>query len=276
MEKVAKLLGCKPDELEYEITYKGRVAKDAGRSVCNQTEAPSQRDTLAKTLYNNLFSWLVNKMNNKVLDDPSLATTKNPDIKTVGLLDIFGFECFIFNDYEQLLINYTNEKLQKLYLNAVFEAEKITFKEEGLSEIVGKLKYTDKTTPVIELLDNKAPGKPQGLFNKIDDYKKNEDWKNLHSAIYKDFQKHDNFVKHKDLDKFQIKHTAKYVIYSTKEFIEKNLDKLSDDLKEMMYNRMDPLIGSILKSVYYYRVCEFIRKKELIKEIQFGKNSECK
>jgi myosin-5 len=245
---VSKLLGCAPDDLEHEITYRGTIG-DAKRSVCTPTEAFNQRDTLAKTLYNNLFVWLVTKMNRKILDDASLLTTTNPDIKTVGLLDIFGFECFQLNDYEQLLINYTNEKLQKLYLNAVFEAEKITFKEEGLAHIVGKLVYTDRTTIVIEMLDNKTPQKPQGIFNKIDDYKKNEDAKNLKAGIAKDFEKHESYQRHKDADKFVIRHTAKLVIYSAKEFIEKNLDRMSDDLKTMMYERMEPSISAILKSV---------------------------
>lgn len=64
----------------------------------------------------------------------------------------------------------------------------------------------------------------------------------------KDFGSHPNYTKHKDADKFQIRHTAKLVIYCSNEFIVKNIDKLSDDLKTMMYSRMDPLICSILKS----------------------------
>jgi len=247
LENISKLLGCKPDDLEYEIVYKGKVG-DADRAVCNPTEALNQRDTLAKTLYNNLFSWLVVKMNSIILEDSSLLNSERPEIKTIGLLDIFGFECFQLNDYEQLLINYTNEKLQKLYLNAVFEAEKITFREEGLEDLINKLQYTDKTSTVIELLDNKILPKPQGILNKIDDYKKNEDFKNLKAMIVKDFSSHENYVKHKDNDKFIIRHTAKLVTYSVTEFIEKNLDKLSDDIKAMMYERMDPKICGILKS----------------------------
>ena len=108
---------------------------DSDRSVCNPSEAVGQKDTLAKTLYNNLFSWLVSRMNSIILEDQSLLEPGKSNIKTVGLLDIFGFECFQINDYEQLLINYTNEKLQKLYLNAIFEAEKITFTEEGLGHV---------------------------------------------------------------------------------------------------------------------------------------------
>lgn len=260
LEKIAKVLSCKPDDLEHEIVYRGKVG-DAERSACNPSEAVGQKDALAKTLYNNLFSWLVTRMNSIILNDPSLLDKERTEIKTIGLLDIFGFECFAINDYEQILINYTNEKLQKLYLNAVFEAEKITFKEEGLGDVVENLTYTDKTTPVIEMLDNRAPGKPQGLLNKVDDYKRSEETKNLRSVITKDFAKHPNYMKHKDADKFQIRHTAKLVIYCNNEFIVKNLDKLSDDIKAMMYNRMDPVICGILKSEESANVGNTIWKK---------------
>lgn len=244
---VSQILGCEPEVLEYEIVYRGKVG-DADRAVCNPSEAVGQKDTLAKTLYNNLFSWLVSRMNSIILTDPSLLEKGRPNVKTVGLLDIFGFECFLVNDYEQLLINYTNEKLQKLYLNAVFEAEKVIFAEEGLGTMTGNLVYTDKTTPVIEMLDNRAPGKPQGVFNKVDDYKRSEETKNLRSMIVKDFGKNPNYAKHKDQEMFYIRHTAKLVLYNSNEFIVKNLDKLSDDIKAMMYNRMDKSISAILKS----------------------------
>ena len=247
LTRVSDILGCKPEILEYEIVYRGKVG-DSERVVCNPSEAIGQKDALAKTLYNNLFSWLVCRMNSIILNDTSLLEKGRTDIKTVGLLDIFGFECFMMNDYEQLLINYTNEKLQKLYLNAVFEAEKMIFMEEGLGAVTDKLTYTDKTTPVIEMLDNKLPDKPQGIFNKIDDYKRSEETKNLRSMIMKDFGTNPSYAKHKDQQMFYIRHTAKLVLYNSNEFIVKNLDKLSDDIKNMMYNGMNTNISAILKS----------------------------
>lgn len=86
-----------------------------------------------------MFDWLVVRMNITIepeeVDDPSFETKA----KTIGLLDIFGFENFepnSRNNYEQLCINYVNEKLHKLYIAAIFEAECMELKEEGLGDMV--------------------------------------------------------------------------------------------------------------------------------------------
>ena len=61
--------------------------------------------------------------------------------KTIGLLDIFGFENFKLNNFEQFCINYVNEKLHKLYIAAIFEAEKMDLTEEGLGEVAERIEY---------------------------------------------------------------------------------------------------------------------------------------
>ena len=100
----------------------------------------ANRDALAKQLYDNLFSWLVKRMNKTILPEKKV----NKPL-TIGLLDIFGFENFKHNDFEQLCINYTNEKLHKLYIQAVFDAEKLILKEEGLDYLIPNLSYPDNT-----------------------------------------------------------------------------------------------------------------------------------
>ena len=75
-------------------------------------------------------------------------------VKTIGLLDIFGFERFKENFFEQLCINYTNEKLHKLYISAVFDAEKAELTNEGLEDCLDRLEYPKNTgVEVIKLLD---------------------------------------------------------------------------------------------------------------------------
>lgn len=98
------------------------------------------------------------------------------ETKTIGLLDIFGFECFKENHFEQMCINYVNEKLHKLYISAIFDAEKIELKNEGLSNKINELKYPDLTSlDVIKLLDEKLlSGKSKGeskngIFNIVND-----------------------------------------------------------------------------------------------------------
>ena len=246
LEKAAALLGCPSSDLEKEITFRGAVM-DSARVACRPIECASQRDSLAKSLYNSLFVWLISKINATTLA-PELQNSTDINIKTIGLLDIYGFECLQNNDYEQLLINYTNEKLQKLYLNAIFVTEKEMFTEEGLGELMATMTYTDKTSPVIELLDGCTMGKPPGILNKVNDYKRNEDFGELLGSMNRDFNGHTAYAKSfKDKDKFLVKHTAREVAYSASQFIEKNLDKLSDDMKGFMQNKFDPNVANIVK-----------------------------
>lgn len=243
--RAAALLGCAPEDLQREIVFRGAVM-DCPRTACRIVECSAQRDSLAKSIYNSLFVWLVSKINEKTMPNQSLDE-KNPNIKTIGLLDIYGFECLLHNDFEQLLINYTNEKLQKLYLNAIFETEKVVFKDEGLEGLLAELSYTDKTTPVIELLDNRTLSKPQGIFCRVEDYKKNDDVTNFLGTMTADLKTSPIYQRQKDLYKFMVRHTAKDVIYSARDFIEKNLDKINDDMKSFMVNKFEPEISNIIK-----------------------------
>lgn len=266
LAKSAELLGCKADELQHELTFRGTVG-DAKRVACKPTEAQNQRDSLARSIYHGLFMWLVAKMNSKLLDDPELLQDRPQEwVKSIGLLDIYGFECFQLNDYEQLLINYTNEKLQKLYLNEVFEMERSVFKEEGIEQLTENFKYADRTTSVIELLDGRTYGKPPGILNRVDDYRKNEDMGNFLALATKDFSTHANFSKHKDADKFVIKHTARDVTYTAREFIEKNQDKINDDLREFMHKKFDPAISAIVKVPLRHHFC----RRTAGRAIRFG------
>lgn len=95
-------------------------------------------------------------------------------VKSIGLLDIFGFERFKENFFEQLCINYTNEKLHKLYISAVFDAEKAELSNEGLEECLDRLEYPKNTgIEVIRLLDYKSklgePSSLNGIFSMVND-----------------------------------------------------------------------------------------------------------
>jgi myosin heavy subunit len=90
--------------------------------------AAAQNQTLAliKDIYHHLFMWCVSKVDKK-LGDQSGASDR-----FIGILDIFGFEIFETNSFEQLCINFTNEKLQLLFNEDVFEAEKAVYDDEGV------------------------------------------------------------------------------------------------------------------------------------------------
>lgn len=84
-------------------------------------------------------------------------------VKIVKMLDIYGFEVFDHNSFEQLCVNYTNERIHQIYLDQVFKNEKNILKKEGLENIIPQLKFTDNTK-VIELLDTSL----KSVFNLLD------------------------------------------------------------------------------------------------------------
>ena len=151
-DRIAGLLGYEnPDDFKKVMLQSVNVIRNQemwmpqGYTVCI-----NNRDALAKKLYDNMFNWLVVKMNGTI--EPAELSDGNFDsmAKTIGLLDIFGFENFDKNNYEQFCINYVNEKLHKLYIAAIFEAEKMDLTEEGLGAVAEKIEYPK--TQVLEIL----------------------------------------------------------------------------------------------------------------------------
>lgn len=92
-------------------------------------EAMKARDALAKSIYERMFVWLVQRLNQ------ALRQTELPASKRVvtGILDIYGFEIFESNSFEQLCINYCNEKLQQLFIELTLRMEQDEYKREGIS-----------------------------------------------------------------------------------------------------------------------------------------------
>lgn len=175
MKHLCKLLGVtKIDWLVTEIMNKqanpDQVDKTKDRTPQRHKNVIEAVLAMAKRLYDNMFNWLVGKLNVEILPsakksgDPSEEERFDSTTKTIGLLDIFGFENFQDNDFEQLCINYVNEKLHNLYISSVFGEEKKEMTREGLVDVVlnpPPLKVLD----VLRMLDNStlALG-PQGMF----------------------------------------------------------------------------------------------------------------
>lgn len=186
-------------------------------------------DALAKDCFDKVFNWMVRKCNTALLPLEEIPSNlKN----SFGLLDIFGFECFEMNSIEQFCINYTNEKLQYLYITYVFMNEQKIFEEEGITGF--NISYTDNS-PIIELMD-KAKN-PPGIFNLLDsNCAAHKDDKVLLMGVEKAHKKHPNFVSTRiqkpGKEVFKIEHSAKLVAYSVWGFTEKNKDELPQDLND--------------------------------------------
>jgi len=124
--KAAECLGC--DDLETALLKATlKVSRSESYTIeLDPLKAAAGRDAFTKAVYQRLFDLLVTRVNT------SLADADEAGHAFIGLLDVFGFEIFEVNSFEQLCINYTNERLQNFFLKAVFQAEEMAYKEDGI------------------------------------------------------------------------------------------------------------------------------------------------
>jgi len=224
LELAAKLLGVEAKGLEAALCNQTRVTRtERIRSPVGVRQAADNRDALAKALYGMIFDIIVANTNNSI--------GFLPDVKLfVGVLDIFGFECFKMNSFEQLCINFTNERLQQFFNSFVFKLEEQLYQREGIPW--DPLDFPDnqdavdilqaKTTGVFAILDEECvvpQGSDQGFCNKL-------------MKAHKGHRRFDE-IKTKP-SWFVIKHFAGPVQYCTDGFLDKNKDQLSNDLIEFL------------------------------------------
>ena len=165
MRVVCKLLG-----FEYSSILSALCERkmSVGNVSVNQTvhQARDNRDALSKALYAALFDWLVARLNTTIAGRTDTGETNtNMPSEFIGLLDIFGFEIFKTNSFEQLCINYANEKLQRHFNQYMLEMEQQIYEEEGISW--KRISFSDNEK-CLELIDGKPNGKP-GIFSTLDD-----------------------------------------------------------------------------------------------------------
>jgi myosin heavy subunit len=261
------LLGIKNVDFFKKIITEGRVI--AGKEVLWKAntlkKATDNKDALAKQLFNNLFDWLVIMMNRTIepteIKEPSFMERA----KTIGLLDIFGFENFAHNNYEQMCINYVNEKLHKLYIAAIFEAECVELKEEGLGDMIASIQYPDlKVQDILRMMDFKQGSakyngidykeKPlPGLFTVTDDFatqvlnNRQIKWEDVAESFKKNHDKNKKCfeVDKKNKNEFTIHHSAQDVKYDMREFVERNVDKIPDEYEEAIIKEADEIVQCI-------------------------------
>jgi len=182
-------------------------------------EATSARDALAKFVYEKLFDWLVQKVN-------KVVAPKGGCKYSIGILDIFGFEIFDQNSYEQLCINFTNEKLQQFFNFHTFKQEEKCYKEEQIK--FKKVPYIDNQ-PVLDLIEKK----PHGILPMVDEeliVPKGTDLtfiNKLHDRYAKN--PHYRAERKKRVEIFTVVHYAGAVTYDSKGFLEKDRDRLNDE-----------------------------------------------
>jgi len=245
MDKAALMLGTKREDLEGSLTYLTRTTRtEKVRSPVNVRQAADNRDALAKALYGLLFDFIVDSTNT------SIGYMK--DVKLfAGVLDIFGFECFKMNSFEQLCINFTNERLQQFFNQFVFKLEEQLYEREGIPW--DPLDFPDNQDSV-DLLQLKGIG----VFSMLDEECLVVGGSDA-SFCSKLIKQHTVTKKHKRFEEikvkptwFTIKHFAGPVSYCTDSFMDKNKDQLSNDLVECMAASSDSFVAGMFKNSSKY------------------------
>ncbi|KAI3647637.1 hypothetical protein MP228_007858 [Amoeboaphelidium protococcarum] len=196
----------------------------------NMTQANDARDALAKAVYGRMFNWIVAFIND---------TTRNKDdLKFVGVLDIFGFEDFQVNSFEQFCINYANERLQYYFNMHIFKLEQEEYQKEGINW--SKIEFVDNQ-PTIDLISKKPVGLIQ-LLDEESNFPKSSDFTFIEKC-HKNHEQHPSYIKHKtNKVQFGVKHYAGDVYYNIDGFLEKNRDTLKSDLIDLLKGSGNDLV----------------------------------
>ncbi|RCK63086.1 Myosin-2 [Candida viswanathii] len=212
-------------------------------SNLNHKQAIVARDSFAKYIYSALFDWLVDYVNSDLCPENVAAQVKS----FIGVLDIYGFEHFDKNSFEQFCINYANEKLQQEFNQHVFKLEQ----EEYIKEQIewSFIDFADNQ-PCIDLIENRL-----GILALLDEESRLPAG-NDSSWIEKMYQNLDKEPTNKVFKKprfgqtkFVVSHYALDVTYDIEGFIEKNRDTVGEGHLDVMKNTTNPLLQSILEII---------------------------
>ncbi|XP_027934228.1 myosin-9-like isoform X2 [Vigna unguiculata] len=224
LKTTAELLMCDADALEDALCKRVMITPEEviKRSLDPQSAAVS-RDGLAKTIYSRLFDWLVDKINNSIGQDPKSKSL-------IGVLDIYGFESFKANSFEQFCINFTNEKLQQHFNQHVFKMEQEEYTKEEINW--SYIEFVDNQD-VLDLIEKK-PGGIIALLDEACMFPKSTH-ETFANKLYQTFKNHKRFIKPKlSRTDFTIAHYAGEVLYQSDQFLDKNKDYVVPEHQDLL------------------------------------------
>ncbi|XP_058601232.1 unconventional myosin-VIIb [Onychostoma macrolepis] len=239
----AKLLEVDDVVLDKSLTHRSFMTnREIVTKPLSSEQATDTRDAFAKAMYGRLFVWMFTKINSAIhkpqTDEPSYTR------KSIGLLDIFGFENFPQNSFEQLCINYANEHLQQFFVKHIFKLEQDEYSKEGI--LWKRIGFNDnqKTLDLLAI-------KPLNILALIDEestFPKGTDATML-NKINKEHNGNKLFMSSKSNHgmQFGVKHFAGTVYYDCEGFLEKNRDSLSMDIMELVQKSSNKLLKQIFE-----------------------------
>jgi len=235
LEMAAELLMCNVQGLEDALCKRAMVTRE--ETIIKSLDpdaATTNRDALAKTIYSRMFDWLVDKINNSIGQDPD---SKN----LIGVLDIYGFESFKANSFEQFCINFTNEKLQQHFNQHVFKMEQEEYTKEEINW--SYIEFVDNQD-VLDLIEKK-PGGIIALLDEACMFPKSTH-ETFAQKLYQTFNNHKRFSKPKlSRTDFTIVHYAGDVMYQADLFLDKNKDYVVAEHQELLNASKCPFVASL-------------------------------
>uniref|UniRef100_A0A3P9IMR6 Myosin IXAa n=1 Tax=Oryzias latipes TaxID=8090 RepID=A0A3P9IMR6_ORYLA len=238
---VSELLEVKEEMLFEALTTRKTVTVGERLIVPYKlSEAGTVRDSMAKSLYSALFDWIVFRINHALLNNRDLEETTK--ILSIGVLDIFGFEDYESNSFEQFCINFANERLQHYFNQHIFKLEQEEYAAEGISW--KNIDYIDNTGCI-----NLISKKPTALFHLLDE-ECNFPQATNQTLLDKFRRQHEGnrYIEFSAVMEpaFIIQHYAGKVKYGVKDFREKNTDHMRPDIVALLKSSKNAFICSLI------------------------------
>uniref|UniRef100_A0A8B9L0L7 Myosin X, like 1 n=1 Tax=Astyanax mexicanus TaxID=7994 RepID=A0A8B9L0L7_ASTMX len=232
-----ELLGLDSFQLSEVLTQRSMILR--GEEICSPLtveQAIDSRDSVSMALYSQCFSWIIMRINQKI--------NGKDNFKSIGILDIFGFENFEVNRFEQFSINYANEKLQEYFNKHIFSLEQLEYNREGIRwEAIDWMDNAECLDLIEKKLGMLALVNEESRFPKGTDFTLLEKLHSRHST-------NPYYVKPRLADhQFGIKHYAGEVLYDVRGILEKNRDTFRDDILNMLKDSRLDFIYDLFEQV---------------------------
>ncbi|OXB59358.1 hypothetical protein ASZ78_016099 [Callipepla squamata] len=231
------------------IRYKKKTYRDDSIDICNPEilpivsdllEAVTVRNSMAKSLYSALFDWIVFRINHALLNSKDME--ESTKTLSIGVLDIFGFEDYENNSFEQFCINFANERLQHYFNQHIFKLEQEEYRAEGISW--HNIDYIDNSGCI-----NLISKKPTGLLHLLDE-ESNFPQATNQTLLDKFKRQHEgnSYIEFPAVMEpaFIIKHYAGKVKYGVKDFREKNTDHMRPDIVALLRSSKSAFICGMM------------------------------
>lgn len=236
LKATAGQFGVQEEDLLKSLTCTTSMTRgEAIQRLHNQQQAEDARDSIAKVAYGRVFGWIVSKINEQLAPKVDFDV----ELNEIGILDIFGFENFAVNRFEQLCINLANEQLQYFFNHHIFLMEQKEYKEEGITWET--ITYKDNK-PILDLFLMK----PIGILSLLDEQSAfpqatDRDFVDKLNSKFKAAPNFEVVRNHTPL--FTVVHYAGKVQYNASGFLEKNRDTIPASIRELFINSVTPLLS---------------------------------